>query len=501
MTILFILLWGAAVIELCAHLFARRFPRIRSVLALAALLLGSGTSIALFVYVPTVFSALFCLLSFYRAFSLARIFKHQMHEVYLRKATRRSTIGLLAMQAVVLALWWAWDNWHTTGHATWTVVAVAQAMMAAVLFFSIVHTLRHTAWPAKKGDYSDNELPSITIALPARNETEDLHQCLQSIIASDYPKLEIIVLDDCSQTKRTPEIIRQFAHDGVRFVQGQVPSESWIPKNQAYDQLVHEASGAYVLFCGVDIRFQKESVRTLITTMLDRKKDMLCVLPKRSQNTYGRFSLIQAMRYWWELAPPRRLLRRPPVLSSCWVISKEALHEAGGFAGVKRAIVPEAHFARTVGARDGYSFLRDTDGLGIESTKSIDEQRQTAIRMRYPQVHRRPGQVAIATLWETTFLLMPFVLAVGGPWLPIGMVAHAASIVACVLLVATYEASVLATKVNTWWFGLIAQPFTVITDIALLHYSMWRYEFSTVDWKGRNVCVPVMHVEPRLPKD
>jgi hypothetical protein len=120
--------------------------------------------------------------------------------------------------------------------------------------------------------------------------------------------------------------------------------------------------------------------------------------------------------------------------------------------------------------------------------------------MRYPQVHRRPGQVAIATLWETTFLLLPFVLAIGGLWLPIGMVAHAASIVACVLLIATYEASVLATKVNTWWFGLIAQPLTVLVDIALLHYSMWRYEFSTVDWKGRNVCVPVMHVVPNLPK-
>lgn len=468
MTIMFTLLWGAAVLELCAHLVARRIPRLRTILAVMALFLGTGASVALFVYTPNVFSGVFGLLGFYRAFSLTRILKRQMHEVYLRKATRRSTIGLLAMQATVLVLWWAWENWHTTGHVVWAALAIAQALVAAVLLFSTVRTLRHTAWPKSKKHYSDHELPSITVALPARNETEDLQLCLQSIIASDYPKLEIIVLDDCSQTKRTPEIIRQFAHDGVRFVQGQVPSESWIPKNQAYDQLVHEASGAYILFCGVDIRFSPESIRALITTMLDRKKDMLCVLPKRSENAYGRFSLIQAMRYWWELAPPRKLLRRPPVLSSCWVISKDALHDAGGFAGVKRAIVPEAHFARSVSAHDGYSFLRSTDGLGIESTKSVGEQRQTAIRMRYPQVHRRPGQVAIATLWETTFLLLPFVLAIGGPWLPIGLTAHIAAIIASVLLIAAYEASVLATKVNTWWFGLIAQPLTVLTDIFLL---------------------------------
>jgi len=36
-------------------------------------------------------------------------------------------------------------------------------------------------------------------------------------------------------------------------------------------------------------------------------------------------------------------------------------------------------------------------------------------------------------------------------------------------------------------------------DLALLHYSMWRYEFSTVEWKGRDVAVPAMHVISHLP--
>jgi hypothetical protein len=43
-------------------------------------------------------------------------------------------------------------------------------------------------------------------------------------------------------------------------------------------------------------------------------------------------------------------------------------------------------------------------------------------------------------------------------------------------------------------------PCAVLADIGLLHYSMWKYEFSEVLWKGRNVCVPVMHVYAHLPK-
>jgi len=73
----------------------------------------------------------------------------------------------------------------------------------------------------------------------------------------DYPKLEIIVLDDCSQNKHTPEIIRSFAHDGVRFIQGEHPKPTWLAKNQAYDRLAQESSGEFILFCGVDVRFSQ----------------------------------------------------------------------------------------------------------------------------------------------------------------------------------------------------------------------------------------------------
>jgi hypothetical protein len=233
---------------------------------------------------------------------------------------------------------------------------------------------------------------------------------------------------------------------------------------------------------------------------LARKKEMVCVLPDRRPDAYGQLSPIQAMRYWWELAPPRRQFGRPPVISSCWMITRAALSRSGGFAAVARSIVPEAHFARQLLAGDGYTFLRASGSLGVESVKRVEDQRDTAVRMRYPQLHRRPEQVALLTAFEVLFLLLPFVLAIGGFWLPIGLTAHVLAAVACILLVISYEYSVVSTRVNSGWLGILGQPIAVLTDIGLVHYSMWRYEFSTIDWRGRNVCVPVMHVVPRLPK-
>lgn len=492
-----ILLGSAAALELLTHLLGR-FSKPRTLLSVLAMVADAASFGMLLAWWPSVFAGLIALLTLYRIFNMFRVIKRRMNEVYLQNATRSTSFTLMSTQLLIGVAWAAWHKWHTTGHATWATLTILQALVALLFLYSVVRTMRRTAWPRQQSSYSDHDLPSVTVAIPARNETEDLQQCLQSIIASDYPKLEIIVLDDCSQTKRTPEIIREFAHDGVRFVQGEEPHPTWLPKNQAYDRITQEASGAYIIFCGVDVRFAPGSIRNMVATLLDRKKQMISILPRRSPGAYGRMSLVQAMRYWWELVPPRRTFQRPPVLSSCWIINTEALKAAGGFASVARSIVPEAHFAHELAKTDAYSFLR-SDGVGIESTKTVAEQRATAIRMRYPQLHKRPEQIVLATLWELYLLVGPFALAVAGFWLPIGVTAHVAAVVASVLLIISYEVAVRATRVNSWWFALIGQPLAALADIVLLQYSMWRYEFSTVEWKGRNVCVPVMHVIPHLP--
>ena len=460
-----------------------------------------AVGMALLVLWPNLFSLLIALVGIYRALNMGRIIRRRMHEAYLRSATRRTGWKLISLQLLVGIGWWAGARWHVTGHGVWTAVALLQVLVVGLLLLSTIRTLKRTRWVTPKEHYNDEDLPSITIAIPARNETEDLKECLLSVIASDYPKFEVLVLDDCSQMRRTPEIIREFAHDGVRFVQGQEPNKTWLPKNQAYAKLASEASGAYILFCGVDVRFRPGTIREMVTVMLARKKQMLCVLPVRHDRVRTRSSVVQAVRYLWELILPRRHFNRPPVLSTCWIIATEALHRAGGFAAVTRAIVPEAHFAKALISEDRYSFLRASEALGVQSTKGLRDQRDTAIRMRYPQLHKRPEQTALISCLELFFLVMPWVMLFGGFAISIGVASQLLSLVAVLLLVGVYESVVVATRTNSRFVGLIMQPFAALLDVGLLNYSMWKYEFSTVDWKGRDIGVPVMHVAQHLPYD
>src|SRR5690606_16105313 len=97
--------------------------------------------------------------------------------------------------------------------------------------------------------------------------------------------------------------------------------------------------------------------------MLARDKRMVSILPQRNNPNKAQYSLVQAARYFWELAPPRRLFNRPPVLSSCWAVYRRDMLRLGGFAAVTRAIIPEAYFAKQLLASDGYSFMRADKNL------------------------------------------------------------------------------------------------------------------------------------------
>jgi chlorobactene glucosyltransferase len=440
-----------------------------------------------------VWSAGLVLVSAFRLVNHLRIAEGRMHEAYLKRAALRAGLWLGAFQVGVL---FVLDHIQVRGTTIVVMLAAGQLLVAAgILLVTIRNIIKSKHVPVLE-NFADRELPTVTVAIPARNETADLEDCLRSILANNYPKFEVLVLDDCSHD-RTPDIIKEFAQEGVRFVKGAEPQERWLAKNQAYDKLADEANGDILLFCGTDVRFGPETIRALVTTQLSRKKDMMSILPRRLSSDAAA-AFIQPMRYWWELALPRRYFNRPSVLSTCWLIRRKTLKKLGGFNAVQHAILPEGYFAREIVKTDGYSFVRADDVLDVQTRKGLEEQRETAVRMRYPQLRRRLEWVLLLTAAELLFLAGPFVALASGLWHGSGFVPIAGAL-ACLLLVLTHVIIVQVSNPANVLVAAFNLPLVILTELFLSLESMYKYEFSTVDWKGRNICIPVMHVIPKLP--
>src|SRR6202042_3117366 len=191
------------------------------------IILATGTGYLLGEY-PGIWSGLAAFLSLYRGVNLLRVIENRVTEDYLRHAARRTSWTLIVGQLLVGGLAVLQHNRHPDARLWWTVLLTLQLACGLILAASARRHLKTTRPPAVTETYSDRELPTLTVAIPARNETDDLEACLRSLVSCNYPKLEILVLDDCSQERHTPEIIRSFAHDGVQFIAGEVPEARWL---------------------------------------------------------------------------------------------------------------------------------------------------------------------------------------------------------------------------------------------------------------------------------
>lgn len=440
-------------------------------------------------------------LCIYLLINLARVIKGRVQPDYLKRSSSRTALWLVSAQALLVAVSLLDLRYSFSATALVYCAAGLQLVVALTLLMAYRNNVKAARPPELSATFAQHELPTLSVCIPARNETEDLEECLKSLLASTYPKLEILVLDDCSQNKRTPEIIRGFAHEGIRFVAGQLPPQSWLAKNYAYQQLAEQANGDLLLFCGIDSRFEPDSLLNLVKTLLQEQKSMISVLPRNVRhNRLGIQPLLtQPLRYAWELMLPRKIIGQPPVLSTTWLIKRQSLEKSGGFKAVSRKIVPESYFARLAAKTDEYRFLIANSRVGLTSIKSLSEQKATAIRTRYPQLHRRIELVALMSLAELSLLVWPLIIAVAA-LLRGQLLLGAISLATYLLFSVIYGLVVSLTYRKFTPVGYLILPLAVMYDLVLLNYSMWQYEFGEVIWKGRNVCIPVMRVYESLPK-
>lgn len=140
-----------------------------------------------------------------------------------------------------------------------SIAATRYLLMMTAAYFGWTHTVRPR--PATV------ELPLVTILVPAFNEEERIARTLDSLIAVNYPHLEIIVIDDGS-TDDTFRVASGYAgeHRGIRV---RVLYKMNGGKSTALNLGFRESSGELILCVDADSHLERNAVRRLVSTMQD----------------------------------------------------------------------------------------------------------------------------------------------------------------------------------------------------------------------------------------
>ncbi len=95
------------------------------------------------------------------------------------------------------------------------------------------------------------------MVIPVRDEAAYIGPCLESVLASDPPPLEVVVVDDGSEDE-TWETVEAIAREDprVRLVEGTDPPDGWAGKPWACQRGAGETAGDFVLFIDADVRLE-----------------------------------------------------------------------------------------------------------------------------------------------------------------------------------------------------------------------------------------------------
>lgn len=131
-----------------------------------------------------------------------------------------------------------------------------------------------------------NNLPRVSIVVPARNEQRNIREALQSLLDLEYPDYELIVVDDRSEDA-TGRILDEMAASSPRLKVIHIDDlpQGWLGKNHALWVGSRRASGDLLLFTDADIVMEPTVLTRAVAFMEQNRLDHLAATPSMHMPT------------------------------------------------------------------------------------------------------------------------------------------------------------------------------------------------------------------------
>lgn len=198
-----------------------------------------------------------------------------------------------------------------------------------------------------------SDFPEISVLIPARNESRNIRQCLQSIVSQDYPSLKEVLVYDDQSTDETTAIVKEFTSrfPFVKLIRGEGIPEGWTGKNFACYTLSKKATGEYLLFVDADLRLKSQALRKTVTLAKNFNIDLLSILPDLILGSYAEHIFVPVMTTAMMSFLPLRLVWESNIplftgaLGPFMFFKRVSYFKTGGHAAVADEIVEDLRLA------------------------------------------------------------------------------------------------------------------------------------------------------------
>jgi glycosyltransferase involved in cell wall biosynthesis len=158
--------------------------------------------------------------------------------------------------------------------------------------------------------------PRVSVIVPARNEEEHIEESLIRLLQIDYPKYEVIAINDRS-TDRTGEFMDRVAaraesHGRLKVIRISELPAGWLGKVHAMWTGANHASGEWLPFTDADVLFRPDSLARAVNYAEKEPADHLVLFPRMVMHSPGERMMVAFFQTLfvfghrpWKVADPK----------------------------------------------------------------------------------------------------------------------------------------------------------------------------------------------------
>lgn len=362
-----------------------------------------------------------------------------------------------------------------------------QAAILAITISNIYLSRR-----ARRHPLSD-QLPRVSILVPARNEELNINACILSLLAQQYPDFEVIALNDRS-TDQTGKILGELAegNPGLKVLEGQPERAGQTGKNWACSQLAEAASGELLFFTDADTQHSPQTLLSAVSSLEGEGADLLSGYPRQVLGSWGEKLLVPffswAVLVFFPLGLAYRMKNAifTTAVGQMMLFRRAAYQAIGGHGGVSESIVDDLALARRIQAAGfRWRVVSAADLITCRMYRTTRQALDGFSKNLFAAFEFRLLPYLFAFTWLAVLFLEPLVVLVlhflgKAPLAQPPLLAVCSGLSLGIWLIAYWHLGI------PWWLAL-CYPATVLANLVSGARSLWLSLAGKLVWKGRAI--------------
>ena len=253
-------------------------------------------------------------------------------------------------------------------HTFWTVLFGLIASLWVIQGTRAGFGMARLPWLSDAPPLSPGNAPSVSVIFAARDEVEKLPGAIETLLAQDYLRFEVVAVNDRSRDQ-TSEILHEFerAKPNLKVIDIAELPAGWLGKPHALVAGFEQSQGEWIVFTDADVHFAPDVLRRAVALAQEREWDHLSLLASVEMRGFWEITAISYFGLGFVIGNEPWLASNPRSgryvgVGAFQLVRRAAYEKSGGHHRLRMDVIEDMKLGKLMkmaGLRSGVAVAQD----------------------------------------------------------------------------------------------------------------------------------------------